>query len=153
MRELVLNRFRSPCSLPSDITTYLQQVQDTYVTDAYHSLSIEGYRVTPELIERVRDRIWAPDTNDSDRQQKDALATHGYWLAYQAVRKSLTMVLEGKNAGAAADDDHGEWYRQLFAPSVTAGLLRQSDLADIGIIRSIFDIRLMCRLAKRPYGT
>jgi hypothetical protein len=27
---------------------------DAYVTDAYHSLSIEGYRVTPELIERVR---------------------------------------------------------------------------------------------------
>jgi hypothetical protein len=33
---------------------YLKAVDDIYVNDAYHSLSIEGYRVSPELIERVR---------------------------------------------------------------------------------------------------
>jgi Fic family protein len=27
------------------------------------------------------------------------------------------------------DDDHGDWYRELFAPSVTAGLLKPADLA------------------------
>jgi Fic family protein len=28
-----------------------------------------------------------------------------------------------------ADKDHGEWYRELFAPSVTANILKPSDLA------------------------
>ncbi|MBN1132368.1 MAG: Fic family protein, partial [Bacteroidales bacterium] len=27
------------------------------------------------------------------------------------------------------DNDHGSWYRELFAPSVTAGLLKASELA------------------------
>ena len=33
-----------------DMRHYLQLVEDAYVEDAYHSLSIEGYRVTPELL-------------------------------------------------------------------------------------------------------
>jgi Fic family protein len=101
-----------------------------YVIDAYHSLSIEGYRVTPELIERVRSGLWNPDQNEADREHRDALAAHGYWLAYQAVRRSLVRVLEGQNAGDVADDDHGEWHRELFASSVTTGVLRPSDLAE-----------------------
>jgi hypothetical protein len=39
---------------PRNIEAYMKLVNDAYVTDAYHSLSIEGYRVTPALIERVR---------------------------------------------------------------------------------------------------
>jgi Fic family protein len=38
-------------------------------------------------------------------------------------------VLDGQNAGKVADDDHGNWHRELFAPSVAAGLLKASDLA------------------------
>jgi len=38
-------------------------------------------------------------------------------------------VLGGDNAGAVADDDHRAWYREMFAPSVTAGILKPSDLA------------------------
>ena len=38
--------------LARNIKAYMKRVDDAYVTDAYHSLSIEGYRVTPELIER-----------------------------------------------------------------------------------------------------
>ena len=30
---------------------------------------------------------------------------------------------------AVADDDHGTWYRELFRPSVTAGIVRAADLA------------------------
>jgi Fic family protein len=100
-----------------------------YVTDAYHSLSIEGYRVSPELIERVQSGEWNPDENEDDREHRNALAARGYWQAYQAVRESLRKVLEGANPGAVADDDHGAWYREMFAPSVTAGLLRTADLA------------------------
>jgi hypothetical protein len=33
---------------------YLKFFDDIYESDAYHSLSIEGFSVTPELIDRVR---------------------------------------------------------------------------------------------------
>ena len=39
------------------------------------------------------------------------------------------MVLGGENPGTVADDGHGRWYRQLFAPSVTAGIVTTADLA------------------------
>lgn len=38
-------------------------------------------------------------------------------------------MLGGENAGQAADRDHATWYRELFGPSVTAGILRAADLA------------------------
>ena len=107
----------------------MKQVDEVYVTDAYHSLSIEGYRVSPALIKRVRSGAWNPDLRESDREQRNALAARGYWQAYQAVQESVRKVLRNENPGAVADDDHGTWYREMFAPSVTAGLLRPADLA------------------------
>lgn len=129
MRGAVIDGFPASPGKPNDIDAYLQRVQDTYVTDAYHSLSIEGYRVSPALIERVRSGNWNPQTEPKDREERDALAARGYWLAYQAVRGSLQRVLRDANPGAVADEDHGAWYREMFAPSVTAGLLRPADLA------------------------
>lgn len=129
MRERIAERFPQAPGKPNDIGAYLKRVNDTYVTDAYHSLSIEGYRVSPALIERVRSGNWNPETDDRDREHRDALAARGYWLAYQEVLKSLELVLKGENPGEVADSDHGSWYRALFAPSVTAGLLRPADLA------------------------
>lgn len=129
MRDPVLEYFPAPAGLPKYQKAYLKQVQDNYVTDAYHSLSIEGYRVDREMIEKVRKGNWNPDTDKKDREHRDALAARGYWQAYQAVRESLALVLRGENPGVVADDDHGTWYRELFAPSVTAGLLKPADLA------------------------
>lgn len=129
MRGAVLERFPPPPGLPADIGAYLKRVQDNYVTDAYHSLSIEGYRVSPELIERVRSGTWNSEADAQDREHKDGLAARGYWLAYQAVLKSLNRVLAGENPGLVADEDHGDWYREMFAPSVTAGLVGAGDLA------------------------
>ena len=54
MREQVLEHFPRPPMTPVDKDVYLRRVDEVYVTDAYHSLSIEGYRVSTELIERVR---------------------------------------------------------------------------------------------------
>ena len=129
MRGPVIARFPQAPGLPIDTTTYLKQVQDAYVSDAYHSLSIEGYRVDRALIERVRTGNWNPDVNEDDRNRRNALAARGYWQAFQAVQDSVRKVLEGQNAGSVADKDHRVWYRELFAPSVAAGLLRPADLA------------------------
>jgi Fic family protein len=107
----------------------MKRVDEAYVSDAYHSLSIEGYRVTTDLIERVRRGTWNPDGSDQDREQRNAMAARGYWQAYQAVQKSIGKVLRGQNAGDVAQEGHRAWYREMFAPSVTAGLLRPADLA------------------------
>ena len=129
MREPVRARFPNAPGLPRNIKTYLKRVNDAYVTDAYHSLSIEGYRVTPGLIDRVRKGTWSPEANEDDREQRDAMAARGYWQAFQSVHESVRRVLKGGNAGEVADDDHRNWYRELFAPSVASGLLRPVDLA------------------------
>ena len=129
MREQILKQFPAAPGRPSNIAAYLKAVDDIYVTDAYHSLSIEGYRVSPELIERVRSGEWNPDENDDDRAHRNALAARGYWQAHQEVRESVRKVLEGDNPGSVGDDDHGDWYREMFGPSVTAGLMRPAELA------------------------
>jgi hypothetical protein len=129
MRDPVIERFPKAPGPPRNIETYMKRVNDAYVTDAYHSLSIEGYRVTRDLIERVRSGTWNPESNEDDRGQRNAMAARGYWLAFQAIQISVGKVLRGENPGQVADEDHGTWYRELFAPSVTAGLLKPADLA------------------------
>lgn len=129
MRGPVIEAFPKAPGLPRNARTYIKHVEEAYVTDAYHSLSIEGYRVTPELIERVRSGHWNPDANQRDREQRNAMAARGYWQAFQLVQKSIGKVLHGENPGTVAGGDHRAWYREMFAPSVTAGMLKASDLA------------------------
>jgi fido (protein-threonine AMPylation protein) len=129
MRGPVIERFPGAPGLPRNAGAYMKRVAEAYLADAYHSLSIEGYRVSADLIERVRSGTWNPDTNEQDRQQRNAMAARGYWQAYQEVEKSIDRVLKGGNAGSVAEEDHRTWYREMFAPSVAAGLLKPADLA------------------------
>ena len=129
MRESVLQTFPAPPGLPRDTASYLKRVEDLYKSDAYHSLSIEGYRVSDDLIERVRSGSWNPDNDKNDRENRNALAARGYWQAFRTVKQSLEPVLRGENAGTVADRDHSAWYRELCGPSVTAGTLKPADLA------------------------
>lgn len=129
MRQPVIDAFPTAPGIPADANNYLKAVDDVYVNDAYHSLSIEGYRVSPALIERVRSGTWNPDTNTEDANNRNALAARGYYDAFVSVKSSVEKILRGANAGDTARDDHGDWYRQLFGPSVTANIIKASDLA------------------------
>ena len=129
MRDAVAATFPKAPGLPKDRAAYLQRVDDIYKSDAYHSLSIEGYSVTPEIIDRVRQGNWNPDNDEADRKNRDALAARGYWQAFQAVKEAVGKVIGGENAGALVRTAHNDWYRELFQPCVTAGLLRPGDLA------------------------
>ena len=93
MRDIVLENFPQAPLLRQNTDEYLKHVDDIYLTDAYHSLSIEGYRVSEELIERVRSGNWDPETNRKDKEYANALAARGYWQAFQAVKKSLAKIL------------------------------------------------------------
>jgi hypothetical protein len=129
MRPYVLQAFPDPPDTPADAATYLEQVEELYATDAYNSLSIEGYRVDEALIERVRSGNWNPDNDENDRQNRNALAARGYWQAFQRVKKSLVPILAGENPGVVARRDYDVWHAELFGPSVSAGILKAADLA------------------------
>lgn len=129
MREPILEILPAAPGLPKDPTSYLEHVDDIYTTDAYNSLSIEGYRVSEELINRVRAGNWNADANEKDRADRDALAARGYWQAFQSVKESLGSILNGENPGNVIARDYDAWHGQLFGPSVTAGIIKASDLA------------------------
>lgn len=129
MREEVLKDFPAAPGPVTDKAAYLKQIDDLYTSDAYHSLSIEGYRVSAELIERVKSGTWNPDNDQGDQEHRDAMAARGYWQAFQAVKQSIEKILDGASPGETVRKDHVDWYRELWAPSVTAGILRPGDLA------------------------
>tara|TARA_A100001391_G_scaffold205405_2_gene205840 strand:- start:30284 stop:31843 length:1560 start_codon:yes stop_codon:yes gene_type:complete len=128
-RQVVLDLFPAPPGLPDNSATYLEQVDEVYKNDAYHSLSIEGYSVTLELIERVKSGNWDPEENEDDKQNRNALAARGYWEAFQLVKESVSRILDGDDAAEIVEQQHNAWFRALFAPSVNAGLLKPRDLA------------------------
>lgn len=126
MREQVLENFPQTPEAVADIESYLEHVDEKYLEDAYHSLSIEGYQVSRELIEKVRSGNWKPDSDD--KEQKSALVARGYYQAFQSVKESVRKILAGQNAGGVLEEDHSRWYRQMWMPFVTAGILTASDL-------------------------
>ncbi len=129
MRSDIIEVFPKAPGIPADKNTFLKKIEELYITDAYHSLSIEKYKVTPEIIDRVRSGDWDPKSNDEDRRQRDSMAARGYWQAFQAVKESILKILEGNNVVKVVGREHGDWYRALFSPSVSAGFLKPSDLA------------------------
>ncbi|MDR3526074.1 MAG: Fic family protein [Rhizomicrobium sp.] len=128
-RGVVVDTFPKSPGLPKKPGDYLRFVDDIYASDAYHSLSIEGYNVTPDLIERVRSGVWNPNDNAADAESKNALAARGYWQAFQLVKKSVAEVIGGKEPGALIRSAHREWYRELFQPFVMAGIVPATALA------------------------
>lgn len=126
MREEVISSFaRQKSTLsPSEL---LYKMEAQYKLDAYHSLSIEGYRVTDDLIGRVKSGSWQPNTEDSDI--KSALAARGYWQSFQEVKRSVTDILTNdKDAAQVIKSDLQKWYSELFMPCVQAGIIKPSDI-------------------------
>lgn len=127
MRQRVIDEFPPPNAAPQGVDAVLRNVQERYVTDAYHSLSIEGYRVTLDLIEKVRNGRWHPDGEDA--KTRDAMAAKGYYDAHLEVKDYIAQALTHQPDRWHLHDALTGWYRALFSPSVIAGILRPSDLA------------------------
>lgn len=129
MRDQVIAAFPPAPGKPANVTTLLKDIAARYVADAYNSLSIEGYRVTATLIEKVRDGNWNPDRHPEDRLARDAMAARGYFETHELVKEDLVRVLKGANAGTAFRRGLSRWYQGLFSASVQAGILQAADLA------------------------
>jgi hypothetical protein len=127
MRQHVIDHFPQPTPKALGLASILADIEARYVTDAYHSLSIEGYRVTTELIERVRNGNWNPD--DTDKSERNAMAAKGYFDVHNLVKNDIRAVWSGANVGTVFRTRLSEWYRTLWGASVTAGLLKPADLA------------------------
>ena len=129
MREEVISAFPPAPGVPDDVESYIADVDDRHVEDAYHSLSIEGYRVTEVLIAKIASGKWNPEENSDDKNDRNALAAKGYHQAFVEVRKSLSSILERSEPGEVIRRDHHDWYRKLFEPSVMSGILEAKHLA------------------------
>jgi len=129
MRQTVLELFPQEPGIPVDIKLFMSRIEEQYQLDAYHSLSIEGYRVTDELIRRVSRGDWNPEKSRKDSEARNAMAARGYWLAHNEVMSTIRRISSGTNPGTAFRSDHAAWYRSLFSPSVDAGILSAADLA------------------------
>jgi hypothetical protein len=127
-RQDVIDVFPPAPCMKKQVAHYLAQIDERYVSDAYNSLSIEGYRVTDELIERVARGDWNPESDREHNRTRDALAARGYYQAFQSVKESIGKVLANHNAAIVVKRDHHEWYAQLFGASVTAGIVEAAQL-------------------------
>lgn len=116
MREIIINDSPPAPGIPKDHETYLKNVDEVYVTDAYHSLSIERYKVTPELIERVSSGQWDNKENVEDKKQKDAMAARGYYQSFQVVKETIIKILNNANAGVQTDKDHQNGIVNFLTP-------------------------------------
>jgi len=129
-REHVLEVFKDLPQKPvADPDSYLGHVEAVYEHDAYNSLSIEGYQVTPELIQKIRDGDWNPDGNPKDQKEIAAMAAKGYLLAFREVKRCVGLVLNGESAASVVRREYQTWYRALFSESVRAGILEPHRLA------------------------
>lgn len=124
-----------PVPLPADIevAAYLQQVDAIRLEDAYHSLSIERYRITPELIRKIAEGHWTPETDPADKQQTEALAAKGYLNAFSLLREDAEHVFlerhrNTKLASQRFAERHQAWFQKLFGTSVDVGILEPRDL-------------------------
>ena len=129
MREDIIIRFPGPPGLTGDLISSVKEIEKLYQHDAYHSLSIEGYEVTPGLIERLRTGEWNPDVNQSDAEQRNAMAAKGYAAAFMCVCESVQKVFDGGHAGETIKRDQQDWYQALFSPGVQAGIIKPAELA------------------------
>ena len=128
MRGEVVAAFAAPPGRAKNRAAYLSDIEARYAADAYNSLSIEGYNVTPELIARVRAGAWNR-ASEADKHSRDALAAKGYSLAHAQVKLTIGLILKGDNPGDAVRAALPDWYRALWTPSVQAGILKPEDLA------------------------
>lgn len=130
MRQPIIDIFPTPPGMsPTKEDRTIKIILERYKHDAYHSLSIEGYEVTEDLIQKIADGSWNPEADPKDQEQINAMAASGYYEAFKQVLESIRRTITGDSAGLVFEESLQDWYRALFSPSVQAGILKVSDLA------------------------
>ena len=121
-KELMINPIRQ------DESSVLAMMDAEYIRDSYNSLSIEGYKITEELLERVRHGDWNPNVSEKDKEQRNALAARGYYQAYMLLKQGVSKCFSGMTPSQLYVREHQDWHFQLFEPCIRAGIVKASDL-------------------------
>ena len=127
MREVLLASLKVK-PIQQDVASVLAMMDATYVKDSYNSLSIEGYKITEGLLERVRSGNWDPEKDEEDKERKNALAARGYYQAYELLKQGVADCLSGQALAQLYVKGHHDWHFQLFEPCIRAGIVKASDL-------------------------
>lgn len=117
-----------PSLLGENLDEMLEKVDKIYVHDAYNSLSIEGYSVTEELIQKIADGSFDAEASEEDKKQEAAMAAKGYYLAFQEVKEFIKNNYGKSNNEIKVAKEISTWYRNLFTPKVQSGLAKASVL-------------------------
>ncbi|MBF5060167.1 Fic family protein [Candidatus Neptunochlamydia vexilliferae] len=126
-REKVIPFFPQPLQFTLKPKTYLDSLEELYEKDAYNSLSIEGYQVNQDLIQKVQNNEWNPDHDPEDLREKNRLAARGYFEAFQEVKNTLSKLVGG-NTKESIEINLKKWYLKLFSSMVHVGLIEEKDL-------------------------
>ena len=127
MREVVLNVLKVK-PVQQNVASIMTMMDATYVKDSYNSLSIEGYKITEGLLERVRSGNWDPEKDEADKERRNALAARGYYQAYQLLKQGVADCFSGQSPAQLYVKKHQDWHFQLFEPCLVAGIIKASDL-------------------------
>ncbi|MEI8347612.1 MAG: Fic family protein, partial [Pseudomonadota bacterium] len=125
-RDFLISHFPGPKGKKQNIKEILAEVDKIYVHDAYNSLSIEGYAVTEELIQKVAEGNFDPEINEEDKKQEGALAARGYYLAFTAVKKFIKDNFGKTQNTIKYQNIVQTTYQKLFTPKVQAGVANPS---------------------------
>lgn len=128
-RDIVYNIGQEIQRVNFDSMQIESMLENVKQEDMYHSLSIEGYKITDELIKKVVKGNWNPQFDNEDKKTKDALAAKGYVDTFNEIKNDLKEeVLQQKYSIDFVRKLHSKWFVKLFGPSVQSGLLKASDL-------------------------
>jgi fido (protein-threonine AMPylation protein) len=113
----------------------MDKIKDLYSHDSFNSLSIEGYQVSIELIQKIESGNWNPSTDPNDKETKDKLAAIGYRNAFFHCSQFLSDKLGRSEASKKEEQTPFELrtlahqiYQQLFLPGVESKIGKMSDL-------------------------
>ena len=98
------------------LTAFYTASSQTTTNSGYYYFNV--YNSNPDL-----------GDNEEDKKHRDAMAARGYWLAFNSVKNSIEKIIDGGDLGKILSEEHSDWFRELFSPSVTSGILKPSDLA------------------------
>ena len=141
-RNMALEAMPPAPGLPKQSADYLRAVDGTYVEDAYHSLSIEGYHVTRGLVAREQSSSRLPNLRELGR---DALAARGYWRAFRQVRTNVAAIIAGEPPGGLARRVHQNGAGDSSSPRSKRSSCSRATLRVTATARSICAGRGTCR--------
>ena len=97
--------------------------------DAYNSLKIEGYPVTPELIRTAKYSSVIPK-DEYTEEDKTNMVVEGYFQAFSKVLTTIELFKEThKSPVELVGNDYQKWYTAMWQPFIDAGIIKTSDIA------------------------